>query len=49
VLYVPGEFCYPREGEPVPKNMLRLSFAFPSCESIRQGIEALGRAIRRVT
>ena len=49
VLYVPGEFCYPREGEPVPKNMLRLSFAFPSCENVRKGVEALGRAIRQVT
>jgi 2-aminoadipate transaminase len=53
VLYVPGEFCYPQGGHPqgkgVPKNMLRLSFAFPSCESIRKGVEALGRAIRRVT
>lgn len=48
VLYVPGEFCYPREGRPAPKNMLRLSFAFPSCESIRKGVEALGRAIRQV-
>jgi len=49
VLYVPGEFCYPGEGEPAPTNMLRLSFAFPSCEAIRKGIEALGRAIRQVT
>jgi 2-aminoadipate transaminase len=48
VLYVPGEFCYPSEGGPVPKNMLRLSFAFPSCASIRKGVEALGRAIRQV-
>ena len=48
VLYVPGEFCYPREGRTVPKNMLRLSFAFPSCEAIRKGVEALGRAIRQV-
>ncbi|MFH1265306.1 MAG: PLP-dependent aminotransferase family protein [Planctomycetota bacterium] len=49
VLYVPGEFCYPREGQSAPRNMLRLSFAFPSCENIRKGIEALGRAIRQVT
>ena len=48
VLYVPGEFCYPREGAPAPKNMLRLSFAFPCCENIRKGVEALGRAIRQV-
>lgn len=49
VLYVPGEFCYPSQGRPTPRNMLRLSFAFPSCENIRKGVEALGRAIRQVT
>jgi 2-aminoadipate transaminase len=49
VLYVPGEFCYPREGQPVPKNMLRLSFGVPSCDDIRRGIEALARAISQVS
>ena len=48
VLYVPGEYCYPGEGRPVWKNTIRLSFGIQSCESIRQGMEALGRAIRRV-
>lgn len=48
VLYVPGEYCYPPEGRPVPKNLLRLSFGIQSCESIRVGVEALGRAIRQV-
>ncbi len=48
VLYVPGEYCYPPEGRPPRKNMLRLSFGIPSCESIRRGVEALGRAIRQV-
>jgi 2-aminoadipate transaminase len=48
VLYVPGEYCYPHDGQPPRKNMLRLSFGIPSCESIRRGIEALGRAIRQV-
>jgi len=48
VLYVPGEYCYPSEGLPVPRNTLRLSFANPSCTSIRQGLEALARALREV-
>jgi len=48
VLYVPGEYCYPREGCPVPHHMLRLSFGIPSCEAIERGVEALARAIRRV-
>jgi len=45
VLYVPGEFCYASRGLGVKKNMIRLSFGMQSCESIRQGIEALARAI----
>ncbi len=48
VLYVPGEYCYPREGCPVPRHMLRLSFGIPSCEAIERGVEALARALRRV-
>lgn len=48
VLYVPGEYCYPHGGRPPTKNMLRLSFGIQSCESIRRGIEALGRAIKGV-
>jgi len=47
VLYVPGEYCYPGEGLLVPKNMIRLSFGVQTPEGISQGIEALGRAIRR--
>jgi len=47
VLYVPGEVCYPREGAPIARNRIRLSFGIQSCESIRQGIEALARAIKR--
>ncbi len=48
VLYVPGEYCYPKEGCPVPRNRLRLSVGFPSADACRRGIEALGRAIRQV-
>ncbi len=46
MLYVPGEVCYPRAGVPVGKNTIRLSFGIQSCESIRDGVEALARAIR---
>ena len=48
VSYVPGECCYPAEGMEARKNMLRLSFGIQSCESIRKGMESLGRAIRQV-
>ena len=47
VLYVPGEYCYPREGEAVRKDRVRLSFGVQSAANIRRGIEALGRAIRK--
>lgn len=45
VLYVPGQFCYPREGEPVRANTMRLSFGVQSCSRIRAGLESLARAI----
>jgi len=48
VLYVPGEYCYPGDGRLTKKNMLRLSFGIQCCESIRRGVEALGRAVRHV-
>jgi 2-aminoadipate transaminase len=48
VLYVPGEYCYPQEGPPARRNMLRLSFGIPSCDEIRRGMESLARAIRQV-
>ena len=48
VLYVPGECCYPLLGHPRRNHMIRLSFGIPSCQAIRAGVEALGRAIRKV-
>jgi 2-aminoadipate transaminase len=48
VLYVPGQYCYAREGMPVCRNMIRLSFGVQSPESICTGMEALSRAVRRV-
>ena len=49
VLYVPGEYCYPKLGQAPRKNMIRLSFGIQSCQGIRRGIEALARAIRQVS
>ncbi|MBI3839617.1 MAG: PLP-dependent aminotransferase family protein [Planctomycetia bacterium] len=46
VLYVPGEYCYPAEGEPLRVDRIRLSFGVESAQNIRRGIEALARAIR---
>lgn len=47
VLYIPGDYCYPRQ-EAAPRNRLRLTFGTAEPASIARGVEALGRAIRRV-
>jgi 2-aminoadipate transaminase len=47
MLYVPGAYCYPDEGQLRRKNTIRLSFGVPSAEQIRHGVRALGRAIAR--
>jgi 2-aminoadipate transaminase len=47
MLYVPGEYCYPAEGEPRRGDRIRLSFGVESAPNIRRGIEALARAIGR--
>ncbi|MBC8355361.1 MAG: PLP-dependent aminotransferase family protein [Planctomycetes bacterium] len=49
MLYVPGQYCFPAEGQPIAKNTMRLSFGVQSCERIREGIAALARAIQAVT
>jgi 2-aminoadipate transaminase len=49
VLYVPGECCYPQEGCPRRRNMLRLSFGVPAIEEICRGIQSLARAIGSLT
>ena len=48
MLYVPGQFCFPAEGEPVQRNTIRLSFGVQSAERIREGIEKLANALGRV-
>ena len=46
MLYVPGECCYPQEGCPRRRNVLRLSFGVPSIEEIRRGVKSLARAMQ---
>ena len=48
MLYVPGAYCYPADGQEVPRNTIRLSFGVQSPERIRQGMAALARSIERV-
>lgn len=47
VLYVPGQYCFPAEGEPIQKNTIRLSFGVQTSEKIHDGIAALARAIKK--
>ncbi len=47
VLYVPGEYCYPGEGEPSRGDRIRLSFGVQTADQIRRGIAALARAIEK--
>ena len=46
VLYVPGEYCFPPEGEHIARCCLRLSFAMPDCDRLKSGVERLSRAIQ---
>ncbi len=48
VLYVPGSYCYPTEGEAIRTNTMRLSFGVQSSEGITEGIGRLAIAIRSV-
>jgi 2-aminoadipate transaminase len=47
MLYVPGEYCYPLEGQPRRSDYIRLSFGVQTCENIERGIAALARALVR--
>jgi 2-aminoadipate transaminase len=46
VIYVPGRYCYPDEGEAPRDNMIRLSFGVQSPANIHRGIEKLAAAVR---
>ncbi|WP_460183918.1 aminotransferase-like domain-containing protein [Thermopirellula anaerolimosa] len=48
VLFLPGESCFPDEGNGVPKNCIRISYSMPSPDGLRRGIAAMGRAAQRI-
>ena len=48
VLYVPGHYCYPSGGGPVPWNTIRLSFGVQPPERIVQGVRLLAQAVQEV-
>jgi 2-aminoadipate transaminase len=48
VIYVPGRYCYPGEGQKPHDNTIRLSFGVQSPENIKRGVAALAEAIRGV-
>ncbi len=48
VLYVPGNYCCPPEGQPVQNNSMRLSYGVQSSAGITEGITRLAAAVRRV-
>jgi 2-aminoadipate transaminase len=45
VLYVPGEFCYVKEGT-VPRFEARLCYGVASADELREAVRRLGRAAR---
>jgi len=45
VLYVPGEYAFAAEPEPVPSNHLRLTFGVPSEAELEEGARRLARAL----
>ena len=47
VLYVPGEFFYPRVHPDMPLSQLRLSFGVPSVPQLREALARLAAVIRR--
>jgi len=48
MFYVPGEYCFPSEGNAIQKNTIRLSFGVQSLEGIDRGMQALAKALERV-
>lgn len=44
VLYVPGHYCYPREGFPVERHAMRLSYGVQDPAGIAAGVASLAKA-----
>jgi 2-aminoadipate transaminase len=48
MLYVPGQYCFPAEGEGVRYNTIRLSFGVQSADRIELGMQSLSVALQRL-
>jgi 2-aminoadipate transaminase len=48
MLYVPGQYCYAKQGVPQAANQIRLSFGVQPPERIREGIRLLAEALKSV-
>jgi 2-aminoadipate transaminase len=46
VIYVPGEFAFAPEPDPVPKNQMRLSFGVPDEANLIEGARRLAAALK---
>ncbi|MFP6586576.1 MAG: hypothetical protein VB814_02960, partial [Pirellulaceae bacterium] len=48
LLYVPGQYCFPVEGQRVNRSTIRLTFGVQSASSIDQGIAILAESIAKI-
>jgi 2-aminoadipate transaminase len=48
LLYVPGQYCFPVEGQKVNRSTIRLTFGVQSASSIDQGIAILAKSIANI-
>lgn len=49
VLYVPGDYCFPRDlTRQPPANLIRLAVGVPSIDAIREGVARLAKAVKQV-
>ena len=48
LLYVPGQYCFPVEGQKVNRSTIRLTFGVQSAASIDQGIAILAESIAKI-
>jgi len=48
LLYVPGQYCFPVEGQKVNRSTIRLTFGVQSASSIDQGIAILAESIAQI-
>ncbi len=47
-MYVPGHYCFPKQGEPVQHNTIRLSFGQQTPAKIAEGVNCLATAVNSV-